>query len=62
MDFESVNKDFIIINETKGGGVGIHAKCKGWADRRVSMVGGGRGGLAPPSPRNGKKDAVRGID
>ena len=31
---------------------------KGWADRRVSMVGGARG-LCPP-PRNGKKDAVRG--
>ena len=31
---------------------------EGWADRRVSIVGGGEG-ACPPSPRNGKKDVVR---
>ena len=31
---------------------------EGWADRRVSIVGGGEG-AGPPSPRNGKKDVVR---
>ena len=32
---------------------------RGWAGRRVSMVGEGRGGVAPPL-EIGKKDAVRG--
>ena len=32
---------------------------RGWADMRVSMVGGG-GQRGPCPPRNGKKDAVRG--
>ena len=38
----------------------IHYTCKieGWADRRVSMVGG-IGGLNPPPLEMEKKDAVR---
>ena len=45
-------------NEIMGESIHYTCKMEGWADRRASMVGGGRGNLAPP--RNWKKDAVRG--
>ena len=46
-------------NEIRGESIRYTCKMEGWADRRVSMVGGGgRGGLV--HPRNWKKDAVRG--
>ena len=46
-------------NEIRGESIHYTCKMEGWADRHVSIVGGGgRGGLAPP-PRNGKKDVVR---
>ena len=44
-------------NEIRGESIHYTCKMEGWADRRVSIVEGGKGGLAPP--RNGKKDVVR---
>ena len=45
-------------NEIRGGGSAYMQHGRGWADRHVSMVGGGEGALPPPLEM-GKKDAAR---
>ena len=37
-------------NEIRGESIHYTSKMEGWADRRVSIVEGGIGGLAPPPP------------
>ena len=43
-------------NEIRGESI---CKMEGWADRRVSIVGGGGERGPCPPPRNGEKDVVR---